>query len=349
MSVGNRVKARSFEVDINSIAQVNNHIENMQFLQICYNCVPLILVICVLALRVYIDCATARVLSYIHKPMPLSTNGVNFFNPTEDEENGSSTSSPQPAHSKAIDVLESLNNCSLKSVDSEVFDNGPFRPSYAIGSYVDHGTSPYEISSTPIEVNESRKHRTIEISNRARLESQNDTLCLSPKSAGVPEEMEPRCKSPQLVEMHTFRDAIDVNYQRMAITGEELSGVCYSFSDYSQSSFFDTICHSTIVKGFYIIYYYSDKWKKPEWFEQFKEFAANTSFNPPEPPKDHWGLEQELPKFDVKYILKRNNGVVDVCSEDGNVDPKFAKFYITKEQFLTDTERLTQMIVDGPL
>lgn len=25
--------------------------------------------------------------------------------------------------------------------------------------------------------------------------------------------------------MHTFRDAIDVNYQRMAITGEELSGV----------------------------------------------------------------------------------------------------------------------------
>lgn len=25
--------------------------------------------------------------------------------------------------------------------------------------------------------------------------------------------------------MHTFRDAIDVNYQRMALTGEELSGV----------------------------------------------------------------------------------------------------------------------------
>lgn len=31
--------------------------------------------------------------------------------------------------------------------------------------------------------------------------------------------------SPQLIEMHTFRDAIDVNYQRMALTGEELSGV----------------------------------------------------------------------------------------------------------------------------
>lgn len=34
-----------------------------------------------------------------------------------------------------------------------------------------------------------------------------------------------RSKSPQVVEMYTFRDAIDVNYQRMALTGEELSGV----------------------------------------------------------------------------------------------------------------------------
>uniref|UniRef100_A0A914NBR3 Uncharacterized protein n=1 Tax=Meloidogyne incognita TaxID=6306 RepID=A0A914NBR3_MELIC len=30
---------------------------------------------------------------------------------------------------------------------------------------------------------------------------------------------------PQHVEMHSFRDAIDVNYQRMGLTGEELSGV----------------------------------------------------------------------------------------------------------------------------
>lgn len=31
--------------------------------------------------------------------------------------------------------------------------------------------------------------------------------------------------SPSGVEMHTFRDAIDVNYQRMALTGDEHSGV----------------------------------------------------------------------------------------------------------------------------
>ncbi len=32
-------------------------------------------------------------------------------------------------------------------------------------------------------------------------------------------------ESPQTVEIHSFRDAIDVNYQRMALTGDELSGV----------------------------------------------------------------------------------------------------------------------------
>lgn len=56
------------------------------------------------------------------------------------------------------------------------------------------------------------------------------SLCVSPispngSSSAIPEESERRAISPQHVDLHTFRDAIDVNYQRMAITGEELSGV----------------------------------------------------------------------------------------------------------------------------
>ncbi|VDO32880.1 unnamed protein product [Brugia timori] len=42
---------------------------------------------------------------------------------------------------------------------------------------------------------------------------------------GMDENLELRARSPQHVEMYTFRDAVDVNYQRMAVTGEELSGV----------------------------------------------------------------------------------------------------------------------------
>ncbi|VDL65275.1 unnamed protein product [Nippostrongylus brasiliensis] len=48
-----------------------------------------------------------------------------------------------------------------EAVDSEIFDTaGPFRPSYALGTYGGaHVGAPYEISSTPIEVNESRKQQ----------------------------------------------------------------------------------------------------------------------------------------------------------------------------------------------
>ncbi|EYC15693.1 hypothetical protein Y032_0036g3301 [Ancylostoma ceylanicum] len=246
-----------------------------------------------------------------------------------------------------------------KSVDSEVFDNGPFRPSYALGSYADHGTSPYEISNTPIEVNESRKQRTMEIQNRARLESQNDHACLSPKSVGVPEEpLDARCKSPQLVEMHTFRDAVDVNYQRMAITGEELSGV--PLEDLKDAA-------SHLIEALRMRNQYMEKIGNqfpittkrflsgeypanlPKFRRKNTEITANTSFNPPEPPKDHWGLNTPLPVFSKKYTLKRNNGVTEVCGDDGNLIPSLAEFYVSKDQFLADTERLTQMIVDGPL
>lgn len=53
--------------------------------------------------------------------------------------------------------------------------------------------------------------------------SQINTLNLF---SGKDENAEIRALSPQHVEMYAFQDALDVNYQRMAVTGEELSGVC---------------------------------------------------------------------------------------------------------------------------
>jgi hypothetical protein len=38
--------------------------------------------------------------------------------------------------------------------------------------------------------------------------------------------------------------------------------------------------------------------------------AAHTSFNPPEPPQDHWGLNNPLPKFEKTYKLGRKDGLV---------------------------------------
>ncbi|ULU07048.1 hypothetical protein L3Y34_018670 [Caenorhabditis briggsae] len=311
---------------------------------------------------------------------------------------------------------------SKKTVDSEVFDSGPFKKAYAMG-HADHSTaSPFEISTTPIEVNESRAHRTIEITNRdkppigkdkstgskkkfgiadknrrmtvahvdmglankgstavvgddfwspqnsekkalkhrARLESQNDG-CLSPSSLkSVLDEIqtEPRCKSPQLVDLHTFRDAVDVNYQRMAITGEELSGVPLEDLKtasghliealHLRSKYMERIGNQfpSTTRNFLTGHYPNNL---PKHRVKNTETTVQTSFNPPDPPKDHWGKNDPLPKYEKYYKLKRNRGVIDICNEDGTIDEQFKNVSVTKEEFLNDTEKLTAMIVDGPL
>ncbi|TKR80967.1 hypothetical protein L596_014929 [Steinernema carpocapsae] len=77
--------------------------------------------------------------------------------------------------------------------------------------------------------------------------------------------------------------------------------------------------------------------------------AANTSFHPPEPPVDHWGLDTPLPTFPVTYTLGRKHGVTQILGEDGKVVETFRPYYISKDKFLKDTERMITMITDGPL
>ncbi|CAJ0566948.1 unnamed protein product, partial [Mesorhabditis spiculigera] len=158
--------------------------------------------------------------------MPKETqdsNGVAFYNP-EDEDlseadpiQAAATSPPRPLtlNMAKNDTVEQLRKCTLRQVDSEIFDDdGSFSRYAQSPSGSNHAVSqPFEMSG--------------ELSNRARLESSMNEGTLSPRSTNgiLLEDETPRAKSPQLIEMHTFRDAIDVNYQRMAITGEELSGV----------------------------------------------------------------------------------------------------------------------------
>ncbi|PAV57211.1 hypothetical protein WR25_11452 [Diploscapter pachys] len=288
------------------------------------------------------------------------TNGVEFFTANSDDEETSASSPPATTNRPTrilVDRLET--NCTLKSVDSEVFDAGPFKHDYASTNLPDHSTAnPFEIATTPIEVMESKKQKTQEIINRARLESQNDSGCLSPRSKQLDELLEPRSKSPQQVEMHTFRDAVDVNYQRMAITGEELSGVPLEDLRTAathliealklRNEYMQRIGHQfPATTRHFLEGYYPDN--LPKFRFKNTESSINTSFNPPLPPKDHWGLDQPLPTFAQNFQLKRRNGVVEVCGEDGKLVENLSPFYISKEKFLQDTETITQMIVDGPL
>jgi len=75
------------------------------------------------------------------------------------------------------------------------------------------------------------------------------------------------------------------------------------------------------------------------------------SYNPPEPPKDHWGLDQPLPIYEQIFDLERHRGTVfkfleiflwlnfniKVAVIDKSTKEIFEplkKFYITREKYL---------------
>ncbi|VBB31921.1 unnamed protein product [Acanthocheilonema viteae] len=284
----------------------------------------------------------------------------------------------------------------LKTVDSDVLDCNSFQIGFMEDS--DHHTvsPPFEILQYPIEVKESKDAIHRQLTNRrrhsgkprrhslqARMESAHydgDSPLLQINALGMDENVNSRSRSPQHVEMYTFRDAVDVNYQRMAITGEELSGV--PLEDLKESAreltealmlrkeYMERIGNQfpLTTKNFLSGHYpknlpryrrknieiksshdvskdavpaASDKESHPE--------ATQTSYNPPLPPEDHWGLNIPLPKYEKIYVLKRNHGMVEILNEDGKIPDQFRHAYVSKEKFLRDLEKLSVMIANGPL
>ncbi|EFP11399.1 hypothetical protein CRE_09655 [Caenorhabditis remanei] len=181
------------------------------------------------------------------------------------------------------------------------------------------------------------------------------STCSLPDAISTEPDM--KCKSPNFADLHTFRDALNVTYQRMAITGEELSGVPLEDLKtasghliealHLRSKYMERIGNqfpSTTRK--FLSGYYPNNLPK----HRVKNTdTGKTSFNPPDPPKDHWGKNTPLPKYEKYYKLRRHRGVTEILNEDGTIDEQFQKIAVTKEEFLNDTEKLTSMIVDGPL
>ncbi|KAK6111883.1 Adenosine/AMP deaminase family protein [Brugia pahangi] len=261
--------------------------------------------------------------------------------------------------------LTSFLTNTLKTIDSDVLDCGPFQVGFMEDSDHHMVSPPFEISQYPIEVKESKDAIHRQLTNRARMESaqhDGDSSLLQINSLGLlngmDENLELRARSPQHVEMYTFRDAVDVNYQRMAVTGEELSGV--PLEDLKESAreltealmlrkeYMERIGNQfpLTTKNFLAGYYPKNL---PKYRRKNIEMTAQTSYNPPLPPEDHWGLNIPLPKYEKTYILKRNRGMVEILDKDEEVPHQFRHAYISKEKFLRDLERLSVMIVNGPL
>uniref|UniRef100_A0A915D7C7 AMP deaminase n=1 Tax=Ditylenchus dipsaci TaxID=166011 RepID=A0A915D7C7_9BILA len=269
---------------------------------------------------------------------PRSSPSVNFFlvgasgqvAGTETEEraaaSATNTDTEEEQEEKAV----------LTSMDSEIFDNSP--------------------SSRPLLREQEAMQRQIS-NRRARMDpgpsrgsntpsTERNSQCVSPQSpcrsmtslgvdvgpVQVPEQVEVEEEEggsqiqSQTIEMHTFRDAIDVNYQRMALTEEELSGI--PLEDLKAAAKF-------LVEGLMSQ-------------EEHRSFCPHF-FHPPEPPSDHWGISTPLPVYDTKYVLKRQRGCVAVLDQDGKIAEEMRNFYISKEKYLKDYSRIINMIADGPL
>lgn len=54
-------------------------------------------------------------------------------------------------------------------------------------------------------------------------------------------------------------------------------------------------------------------------------------------------------KFFVEFPIQHWPIQTELYLPDGTIDEQFKSIYVTKEEFLNDTEKLTAMIVDGPL
>uniref|UniRef100_A0A0N5CE63 AMP deaminase n=1 Tax=Strongyloides papillosus TaxID=174720 RepID=A0A0N5CE63_STREA len=73
-----------------------------------------------------------------------------------------------------------------------------------------------------------------------------------------------------------------------------------------------------------------------------------TAFHPPEPDPDHWGINKSLPKYERTFTFKSEGGIIRILNENGYVK-EFDKYYISKQKFLKDYDRMIQIIANGPL
>jgi AMP deaminase len=260
--------------------------------------------------------------------------------------------------------------------------------------------APHEMPELPIERNEHKKHMERQISNRARASTSVGTsggLGLSFGSMTLKDKVSIQsCPPPQVVHsphgsgsllsptgvpMTTYRDAEDINYQRVAISGEEMSGV--PIDDLGEASvdlrkalelrlkYSERVGHAfhRTTKKFLTGEYpdhmpenrkkseslsgklsrvYSDADFLLMGFRAAEEGAhQSTPYHPPAPTGDHW-TKKTPGKWDL--VLRTERGVIKVFQEDGKSPlPGIQAYYTKPEEYTADQALITRMIANGPL
>uniref|UniRef100_A0A914GU46 AMP deaminase n=1 Tax=Globodera rostochiensis TaxID=31243 RepID=A0A914GU46_GLORO len=182
-------------------------------------------------------------------------------------------------------------------------------------------------------------------------------IASSPRGEQVHDDIDRVLCSAQHVEMRTFRDAIDVNYQRMGLNGEELSGVPLEDLRTAARSLVEALrlrseymeriagYFPSTTRNFLTGKYPCELPKLRQKNSEAYKLSATMSYNPPEPPLDHWGLDDPLPVFERKFVLRCYDG----NETDDRVVEELKHFFITRDKFLKDYTWLNRICNEGPL
>ncbi|KRY31353.1 AMP deaminase 2 [Trichinella spiralis] len=243
-------------------------------------------------------------------------------------------------------------------------------------SVEDHELSaPYDVSNVPIELAESVKALRLQMTQKGAnsglvegsAASTDEPLKDSEYVDNIDgedanSEYRRRVCSPRGLPIQTFRDALDINFQRVAISGEEVSGV--PLEDLLHAA--DMIVEALKVRNKYMERAGQYMSKTVEKFIRH-EYPANLesrfyknlqnrdrgnkslAYHPPEAVLEKRPFDCEIPNS-AGFYLKSVNGIVQVSrTQDGPIIEELESSYTELSEFVSDLLRMQSMIMNGPL
>ncbi|KRY31350.1 AMP deaminase 2 [Trichinella spiralis] len=262
-------------------------------------------------------------------------------------------------------------------------------------SVEDHELSaPYDVSNVPIELAESVKALRLQMTQKGAnsglvegsAASTDEPLKDSEYVDNIDgedanSEYRRRVCSPRGLPIQTFRDALDINFQRVAISGEEVSGVMeiilkIDWKSFSLFSFYvplEDLLHAAdmIVEALKVRNKYMERAGQymSKTVEKFirHEYPANLesrfyknlqnrdrgnkslAYHPPEAVLEKRPFDCEIPNS-AGFYLKSVNGIVQVSrTQDGPIIEELESSYTELSEFVSDLLRMQSMIMNGPL
>ncbi|KRX87890.1 AMP deaminase 2 [Trichinella pseudospiralis] len=243
-------------------------------------------------------------------------------------------------------------------------------------SVEDHELSaPYDVSNVPIELAECAKALRLQMTqkgaNNALIDDSTASIDEPLKDSEYVDnidgkdansEYRRRVFSPRGLPIQTFRDALDINFQRVAISGEEVSGV--PLEDLLHAA--DMIVEALKVRNKYMERAGQYMSKTVEKFI-CHEYPANLesricknlqnrdrgnkslAYHPPEAVLEKRPFDCEIPNS-AGFYLKSVNGIVQVSrTQDGPIIEELQSSYTELSEFVSDLLRMQSMIMNGPL